>query len=189
MMRKLSIGLCLIALSVMNATASESVSDEHEAAEELAEQSAPWNLPAIPEYIAPSFQFDSQPGTRPYAAARLTGRLGYPVNRVARADRLHISFAPGQDTIDLSDKARLVSLLDGVGPFDQIVVTGYAGNDPALTLEDRSSVAQRRTSAVLDEIRALDLRAPIHTDSTPYWAGNDQDAMRAEVFVIRSLAH
>jgi len=188
MMKKLSIGVCLIALSVMNASASESVTDEHEAVEELAEQSAPWNLPAIPEYIAPSFQFDSQPGTRSYAAVRLVGRLGYPANRVARADRLHIAFAPGQDSIDLSDKARLVSLLEGVGPLDQIVVTGYAGKDPDLTQSDRSAVAQRRTSAVLDEIRSLDLQAPIHADSTPYWAGNDEDAMRAEVFVMRSLA-
>lgn len=156
--------------------------------EGLTEERLPWNLPSTPEYIPSSWQFDSQPETRSYASARLTGRLGYPANRVAQADRAHVIFSPGQANVPADAAGRLFRVLEGVGPLDQIVVTGYAGIDPEVNAEQAMSLAESRANAVAQIIRERAGAVHIRTDATPYWAGNEIEGTRAEVFVIRSLA-
>ena len=155
---------------------------------DVSEESQAWNLSSAPEFIPASWLFDSQPETRSYAAARLTGRLGYPVNRVARADRAHVMFSKGQATVPPDAAGRIFRVLEGVGPYDQVVVTGYAGRDPEVSPADAMSLAERRANAVSEIIRERAVSVNIRSDATPYWAGNAEEGTRAEVFVIRSLA-
>jgi outer membrane protein OmpA-like peptidoglycan-associated protein len=177
-------GAGLLAAAILSVSA-HAFDESTRAAQKLFEESAPWSLPNIPADIEPSVQYDSEPQTRSFAASRLVDRLGYPANQVARADRQHVDFAPGQANVRESAKDKLRQLVSGLDEHDQVIVTGYAGKE--IPAKEGLELALRRGMAVVTVIKAANSDVSVRLDATPHWAGDDGEGQRAEVFVIPSL--
>lgn len=177
-------GLGLLAATILNMSAY-AFDESANTVQGIYEGGAPWMLPNVPDHIETYVQYDSQPQTRAFAASRLVERLGYPSNQVARADRQHVGFAADQASVPEGDKAKLRQMTAGLDEHDQVIVTGYAGKD--IPSRQGLELALRRGMAVVAVIKAANDDVTVRLDATPHWAGDNDDAHRAEVFVIPSL--
>jgi len=153
----------------------------------LTEEVRPWNLPSIPDHIDHKWTLDTEPHTRISAASRLTGRLGYPANRVARADRVHIYFQPGSSSLDGFGLLKLERLLRSANEFDEVVVTGYETKSSEAEFDARFKMATRRAEAVSFAVQAIKPSVRVRVDATPHWSGSQEDGKRAEVFLLKAL--
>src|SRR5690554_1799586 len=110
-----STSLCLIAAALLSVSASASSNAPKTAKNSFAAEHVNWVLPDIPQGVESRPQYDSDPQTRSQAASRLIERLGIPANQVARADRQHVPFASGKANVSDEFKAKLRSLVAGLG--------------------------------------------------------------------------
>ncbi len=146
-----------------------------------------WRMPAVPEDI-PTFQIiDTQPQTRAIAKDRAVYRLGYSINEMARAHRLHIDYLPGSDNLTYEELQSIKSLVLGGNEQDRVIVTGYSGNeDPT---DGDAALARSRANKIRSVINHANPDIVVQTDSTIYWGGSSNDGRRAEIFLIPGLDH
>jgi len=144
-----------------------------------------WRLPAVPQPLDTFQLIDTQPDTRAIAKDRVVYRLGYSINEISRAHRLHIEYLPDSDNLTHQEVQSIRNLVQSSNEQDRVVVTGYSG------VEDKDDgnldLAKRRAEKIRDVIVKANPKVVVKTDATTFWGGNPGDARRADIFLIPGL--
>lgn len=169
--------------SVHSATVSEQLS----AKEKIQKSDEQWRLPAVPQDLEVFQLVDTQPETRAVARDRAVYRLGYSINQIARAHRVHIDYLPGSDNLTYKESQSIRNLVKDSSEQDRVVITGYSGDgDPN---EGDQELARSRAGKIKAVIEQKNRDVMVRVDSTIYWGGDPDDARRAEIFLIPGLNH